>query len=68
MKVNLELEFGNRTCAVEPGKFCYFAGTRRCGTEAVCMLFNVQCLTGDDGWLERCHECMKQWPPEVSDV
>jgi len=55
------IEHGETTCAVEPGNFCMFVGTRSFGTRAVCMLFNEQPLFEDypNGWLQRCPQCLK---------
>ena len=70
MKVNLELEMGNTTCAAAPGKFCPFVRIRSFGKIWECTLFsyldgvNVRLLENRDGWLKRCEECLEKWPPE----
>ena len=65
MKGILELEFGDTTCASEPGKFCEFAGTKRFGTLPVCALFDQRLFDNDDGWLARCPKCLAQWPSKI---
>lgn len=59
MLSKIMFEHGETTCAVEPGKFCRFAGSRKFGSEYVCLLFNAR-LYDQDGWLTRCTECLKE--------
>ena len=66
MKVSIEYECGEKTCAVEPGKFCRFLGTRSFGTKSVCLLYRDPYDGGEvslfyvDGWLQRCNQCLSQ--------
>lgn len=60
MKVNLELEMGETTCASEPGKFCQMLRSRNFGTEFFCGLFEEKLFENGDGWLERCPKCVSQ--------
>jgi hypothetical protein len=62
MKATLKIEFGNKTCASEKGKFCRFMWSRNLGNEAICGLFNHQTLFNKDGWLMRCPQCLEKWP------
>lgn len=68
MKVRIEIniECGENTCASEPGKFCEYAGSMKFGSIPVCMLFNGQDRSGGtsqtileekDGWVQRCPAC-----------
>lgn len=63
MKRTVTFECGERTCAVEPGKFCRFVVTRRCGTVYECGAFNGE-LYDEGGWLMRCPACLAEFPPE----
>ena len=65
--IEVDIECGALTCAIEPGKFCKFVGTRRMGTEFVCRLFptdddsytKLDTIGGKpNGWLARCPECL----------
>lgn len=59
-----EIDAGEKTCASAPGVFCKFAGSRRFGTEAVCLLFTVpgtgspRTLNTTTGWMLRLPECL----------
>lgn len=66
--INIQIESGENTCAVEPGKFCRFVGTTNFGTKHICMLFPNEnpgardqgaytVLKEKDGWLQRCDAC-----------
>ena len=61
-KLAISITCGELTCASEPGKFCRFSGTRRFGTEFVCMLFpsedSFTHLVIKNGWAQRCNACL----------
>jgi len=65
MKIQIEFECGEKTCAYAPGKFCRFLKTSHFGTRYQCSLFvdedrlPVAILEGEDGWLQRCEECLE---------
>lgn len=66
MKNAICIEHGDTTCAVEPGKFCLFFGTKSFGTKAVCTLFRDEPLFQDEnGWTERCPDCMDLFKGET---
>src|SRR3990172_8277145 len=62
MKIIFESECGETTCAVEPGKFCEFIGSKHFGCVPWCTMFN--CILNDHtegaqkGWLVRCPQCL----------
>lgn len=65
MKLAIDVQCGEKTCATEPGKFCQYVGSRRFGTQPVCLLFpgNNAAHTDlfpieDTGWLRRCAPCL----------
>lgn len=60
-ELRIPIECGDRTCASAPGEFCAYSGTRRFGTEVVCLLFNVakEHLDVEGGWTMRCKECLE---------
>ena len=66
MKVSIEYECGETTCAIEPGKFCKFVRVSHFGTYFSCALFlgpdraNRHLEDNENGWLARCEECLKQ--------
>jgi hypothetical protein len=62
MKANLELEMGPKTCASEPGKLCKMYRTSRFGTKESCGLFNVDLYEGENGWIQRCDQCLAMFP------
>lgn len=70
LKLILEIECGEFTCASEPGKFCKFVCTQRFGTENTCHIFSGwghkrripldEIEEGEKkGWLARHPECLK---------
>ena len=61
MKHALMLEMGEKTCAAEPGKFCRMVRTRSFGQKFLCALYETD-LFDEDGWLQRCPECLKEFP------
>lgn len=68
MEATLKFEIGERTCAVEPGKFCRFFRVARFGTVPTCLLFSglnkgngVKILAEKDGWVQRCQECLDEF-------
>lgn len=70
MKVFLEFEIGNGTCAIGPGTFCRFCCVSNFGTKYSCSLFlydreNATLNDNDLGWLERCPACMEAFPKEA---
>jgi hypothetical protein len=72
MKASIEFEMGERTCAIEPGKFCRWLAAKRFGTIPVCLLFRDRDgdefgLLAKDGWTQRCPPCLDQFPPPVKD-
>lgn len=62
MKIRIEFECGETTCASEPGKFCRFLRVGWQG-ESICDLFHDNGgptkLFDEGGWVQRCSECMK---------
>ena len=70
MKVFMEFEIGNTTCAVEPGKFCRFLKVSNFGSRYHCGLFldsyraAYPIFENDSGWLARCPQCLEAFPPE----
>ena len=48
---------GEKTCAIEPGKFCPEFGAKSFGTLPWCLHFNVE-LFDSDGWVQRCPQCL----------
>lgn len=70
VKLTFDIECGEKTCAMEPGKFCRFLGSRMCGTISVCMLFPSNEKNGSgtdlkdqDGWVQRCPACLTSGTP-----
>jgi hypothetical protein len=68
MKSIIIIEHGEETCAVSPGKFCRFIGSRKFGTQPVCFLYpsddsSTTDLYDKDGWVQRCHACVKEFGP-----
>lgn len=62
--IKFEIDCGETTCAIVPGKFCKFVGAARFGTIPVCRLFSSSNdsyteLIDKDGWLQRCDSCLK---------
>ena len=68
-KLTIGIECADKTCAVEPGKFCKYLGSRRFGTVFVCSLFPGEPLLlaypkvytdlhDLDGWVQRCPACL----------
>jgi len=66
-KILIEIEAGEKTCAIEPGKFCEFSGTVNWGMTFICRLFpgpdeayTVLHNTKNDGmgWTIRCPACL----------
>lgn len=62
-RLALDIECGERTCAVTRGVFCRFLGSVKCGQVPVCRLFpsddHTYTLLDDvDGWVQRCEECL----------
>lgn len=62
--LEIKIEAGATTCAIEPEQFCQFVGVRRMGTQHVCRLFPTNAdsyspLEDKDGWLQRLPECIE---------
>lgn len=57
MKNAICIEHGDTTCAIAPGNFCMFVGTKSFGTRYVCLLFGDEPLYDANGWLQRCDQC-----------
>lgn len=57
----IQFEHGETTCAVEPGKFCRWLGVSGFGTRTECLLFSEK-LFHEQGWLQRCGSCLKEFP------
>ncbi len=57
----IKFEHGVKTCASEPGKFCRWQGTQGFGTRQVCLLFDGCPLFTEDGWLQRCGQCVEEF-------
>lgn len=62
IKLEVQIECGETTCAIETGKFCGYFGSRKFGQEHVCTLFNKQLFktVGPDKWVARCPECLEK--------
>ncbi len=58
----IKFNTGETTCAAEPGQFCRFLGSTHFGTRSVCMLFGNAPLFDADGWIQRCEQCMREFP------
>jgi len=61
MKSTITFVHGIKTCAVEPSKFCRWAGATNFGSNPVCMLFENEPLFDKDGWVMRCEKCLKEF-------
>lgn len=59
MKNAIAIEHGETTCAIEPGKFCLFFGTKMFGTRPVCTLFQQDLYADENDWTARCPQCME---------
>jgi hypothetical protein len=59
MKLHFETECGEKTCASEPGKFCYFVRVKNFGTSYLCLYYDEK-LYDNDGWLIRCPKCLNE--------
>lgn len=59
----LKFEHGKKTCAVEPGKFCRFERVSGFGTRFECSLHEAE-LFFEDGWLQRCPQCIEKFGGE----
>jgi hypothetical protein len=62
--LKIEIECGEKTCASEPGKFCFYFGRVKFGQVPTCCLFpSVDQpwirLEDKDGWVQRCEVCLK---------
>ena len=58
----IRFEHGKETCAIRPGKFCRFFGSKSLGQVLWCMFFNERLFTsepGGEGWTMRCEQCLK---------
>lgn len=65
MKCSVEFECGEKTCAVEPGKFCRFVVNSNFGRKFFCSAFfdsdrSHQVLEDKNGWLMRCQQCLDE--------
>lgn len=65
-RITLEIECGETTCAIEPGRFCRFLGSKKFGSISVCMLFpdpdgrgSDTMVWDKDGWVQRCPACLR---------
>jgi len=68
MKCIIELEFGETTCASIPGKFCEMVRVSNFGQKYSCGLFCCELFNNHPtGWLQRCSECLKRFPPNTKD-
>jgi len=58
MKTNLifEIECGEKTCAAEPGKFCYFLNLGFAHRRLSCALFGR--VEDKNGWIQRHKGCL----------
>lgn len=56
----IKIDCGETTCASAPGQFRSQLGVKSFGTKPVCMLFNDTPLYENNGWLQRCEECLKK--------
>jgi hypothetical protein len=54
--LDIKIECGDETCAVEPGKFCHLYRGDTFGN-TYCYIFGA--LFDKDGWLQRHPECRK---------
>jgi hypothetical protein len=64
--LKIEIECGEKTCAIEPKKFCHYFGTVKFGSIPTCCLFPSKDkdrpwtdLKEVDGWAMRCADCLK---------
>jgi hypothetical protein len=60
MRITLDLNCGEDTCASRKGSLCQFIVTRLDGSKPRCDLFNELLFDDEDnitGWLLRCEEC-----------
>ena len=58
VKVKVEFECGEKTCAKEPGVFCKFCSISLFGI-GQCTLFDNRRLFDENGWLMRHEECLE---------
>jgi len=63
MKVTIQYECGDKTCAISKGTFCRFLGVKNLGSTYVCLLYRGDegdevKLFNEDGWLQRCDQCL----------
>jgi hypothetical protein len=62
--LKIVIQSGPETCAYEFGRLCPYVGTRKFGTEFVCVLFpsddgaHTKLGETDKGWLKRCPDCL----------
>ena len=54
--ITFEIECGEKTCAIEPGKFCQFVELSMNGKDS-CYFFG-QIYEGKNGWLQRHPDCL----------
>ncbi len=64
MESSITYEHGDTTCAVVPGKFCYWIAAKRFGTNPWCRLYDTTLYENAAGWLSRCAACMVDNPPD----
>jgi hypothetical protein len=59
MKVNLELEFGKKSCYYDFGKWCRMLSLAKFGTQPICNLYGIVLREREEG-VERCEECLQE--------
>ena len=71
VKLVIDIECGDTTCASEPSKFCKYLGARKFGISPACMLFPTDSadyrkfetytdlIDNEDGWVQRCKQCLE---------
>lgn len=59
-KINIvyNIECGEKTCAIAPGKFCKYMRYEVFSGSPRCTLFGVDPLEEVDGWTQRCKDCL----------
>jgi len=62
MKIKVETECGDKTCAVKPRVFCLFLRIGSFGQGAYCSLYCTRLL--DLGWIQRCDKCLEEHKEE----